>query len=353
MAGRTLGISAKTREDMRQISLSTTLDDERRWHIFTRALEGLLKLRIDSASAEPLARLEQFRLPQRHLGGGQQRSEELIWLLQEDWPIVALEEPEVHLHPGLARDFSDALVNIAPRTQFLISTHSVSMVDKATIENNWMLSINHGVTNARRIESPDDFRAMLHQLGVVPSDVLAKDFILFVEGGTESEAIVPAWAEKFGVELRDNMKIGVLSVGGENRLLDNLRIWLSVMEHAPAEYHIMVDSHVAGLVLRLTQELKVSSDRITVLSEHGIEDYYPPKLIVEALNAIHQIDDISIQKVSHKPRANAIRKILEENDRLKKGWKVSIATYVGSRMADDEIPQEFKDIVDSMRSILD
>lgn len=349
--GRAIGLPHSVMNAMRTSSTSITLEDETRWDRFTRTVEELLGWRLEPHASEPLARLSGFRLPQRNLGGGQQWVINMIWQLQEDRPIVAIEEPETHCHPGLARKLADSLRAIAPNTQFMLTTHSISMVDKATTSNNWTLTAKDGATEAHRIASSEDFKSMLHELGVVPSDVLARDFVLFVEGGTEAAAIVPRWASTLGYDIDGNMKVGVLSIGGAKRLKDNLRIWLSVMEHAPAEYHVMVDDHEAGDVARLSRELDIPQSRFTILPEHCIEDFYPPSLIVEALAAVFEIEGITVQKVTSKPRDRAIARVVTEAGVAQHGWKIPIAMYIGSRMTAEQIPEGFKQIVAQMREL--
>ena len=219
----------------------------------------------------------------------------------------------------------------------------MALVDKAEIKNNWVLKIANGVTKSNRVETSDDFGEVLHQLGAVPSDVLAKDFVLFVEGRTEAHAVVPSWASTLGLELEGNMKVGVIPVGGGSRLADNLRIWLEIMKHAPAEFHVMADNHSAGDVVRLARQFSIDQSRFTVLPGHGIEDFYPPSLIADALTSIYKIQKLSYQQFQSQPRDRVIRAVLEENN-LREGnrWKVPVGLHVASRMTKDQIPTEFK-----------
>ena len=219
------------------------------------------------------------------------------------------------------------------------------MIDKVNINNNWVLSIHEGSTHAKRVAGNDDFQALLQQLGVLPSDLLLKDFFLFVEGGTESQAIAPAWAKTLGLDIGLDSNVGVLSIGGASRLKDNLRIWLEQSRHSATPWHVILDNHYAKTLRSLCQDLEIAQDKITVLSEHCIEDYYPTNLVSEGLHSIFNIADIDSAVLEPKPRDRIIERILQEHNLSTKGWKVNLALYIGSRMSAETIPGEFKEVV--------
>ncbi len=286
-------IDSATTADMSRVSSSNAVDDEGHWHRFSKSAESFLNKRFETGPAEPLVPRQGFRLPTRYLGGGEQEVLALIWQLVDDYPIVAIEEPESHLHPGLARTLFSEISSIAEESQFFLSTHSPGMVDKNERQNNWMLRLEGEKTKLERVEEADDLRALLAGLGSLPSDIFLKDLVVFVEGGTEKEAVLPTWASQLGLDLRDNPRVGVLSIGGEKKLKDNLRIWLKVVEGSPTDYLVVLDSHSADLVLRITREMNLSPENFEVLSKVCIEDFYPKELVLEGLKNVFDIQDPS------------------------------------------------------------
>lgn len=340
---RTSFINSEIADQVRQVSLSQALEEERKWQRFTGLMETLLDRRFDPNPSQLLMRNQAFRLPISYAGGGEQGILALVWRLLEDVPIVAIEEPENHLHPGLARNWFNSLEIIAPNSQFFISTHSSGMVHKDRMKNNWIIRLEDGESKAHRVEDTDGFKTLLAELGVLPSDVFFKDLVVFVEGGTERDAVLPIWAEKLGISLRDNPKVGLLSVGGEGRLKDNLRIWLEIMKVAPADYRVIVDEHSTTLVHQLVNEMGIPLEKFTVWSKRCIEDFYPTKLIVEALRVLYQIEDVAEKDIRQEPRAAHIKGVLEARDKIINGWKIQIGTYVAARMTEKQIPSEVKD----------
>ena len=343
--GRFSEVSAETATGMSQASMSMELQHESLWGEFSNQVEELLGFRIEGANAGPQVRRGGLRFPTRNLGSGEQRALDIIWQLKQGTAIVALEEPEFRLHPGLARRLPRVFQEFAPETQFIVVTHSSQMIDNVNINNNWVLSIHEGSTHAKRVAGNDDFQALLQQLGVLPSDLLLKDFFLFVEGGTESQAIAPAWAKTLGLDIGLDSNVGVLSIGGASRLKDNLRIWLEQSRHSATPWHVILDNHYAKTLRSLCQDLEIAQDKITVLSEHCIEDYYPTNLVSEGLHSIFNIADIDSAVLEPKPRDRIIERILQEHNLSTKGWKVNLALYIGSRMSSETIPGEFKEVV--------
>ena len=147
------------------------------------------------------------------------------------------------------------------------------------------------------------------------------------------------------------MNIGLVSIGGASRLKDNLRIWLEQSRLSSAMWHVVVDDVDASELNGLYEDLGIPDGYITVLPEHCIEDFYPTELILEALESIYKIEDTSHQKVSSKPRDRAIEKVLQEHDKLGQGWKVALGMYVASRMDAQQIPIEFRNVVEKMKGV--
>jgi len=47
-------------------------------------------------------------------------------------PLVAIEEPELGLHPDMMRDLSKLLIEASARTQVIITTHSTQLIEEFT-----------------------------------------------------------------------------------------------------------------------------------------------------------------------------------------------------------------------------
>ncbi len=72
-------------------------------------------------------------------------------------PLICLEEPEISLHPDVLKDFADLLVDAATRTQIILTTHSVELVDAFTHRPSAVVVVEkeNGSTRFRRLSEED------------------------------------------------------------------------------------------------------------------------------------------------------------------------------------------------------
>lgn len=233
--------------------------------------------------------------------------------------------------------------------QVFVSTHSPMFLDKSQDRCVWLLRLDDLETSIQRVESPEDVRLMLAELGVVPSDVFLKDLVVFVEGSTEELAVFPIWAKTLGFPLTDSPQVGLLSIGGDGQAEKYLRVWLKLMQHAPADFLVVLDKHAGPIAKRLEKDLGIASGKIRILSKHGIEDFYPPKLVVEALRTLFQ-EDVEPKEL---PKEN-VGSFLNERLAVKRiqGWKVQLGTYIASRMDKKEIPTEIHSLIGDIQTLI-
>lgn len=331
-----------------QLSVATARPDEIRWTDFRRIAEKLLDKRLEPNPGQILIHDQELRLPTAHIGGGEQSLIGLMWLLSEPNVIFGVEEPEGHLHADLIKTFFMWVREVSKTTQVFLITHSPLMVDKSLISNNWMVSKDSGETKIIRLKEKEDFRTVLHQLGILPSDIYLSDAVVFVEGGTEKEAVFPVWAKKLGLEMDD--KIAIISLGGASKLKDNLRIWLDIAKYAPVDYQILLDKDAQSLAFEIAKKMDISLDKFHIIEKGTVEDYYPTSLIKEALAEIFEIK-VTDEEIGHaKSKADFMEKILQKNNKLKKHWKILIGEYIAEKMNVEQIPDKVKEIVDILKS---
>ena len=90
--------------------------------------------------------------------------------------IIAIEEPESHLHSGAIHSLVDVIQNMSENNQVIITTHNPLFVQQNKISSN--IIVNNGT--ARIAKSIAEIRSVL---GVLPSDNLRNArYILVVEG---------------------------------------------------------------------------------------------------------------------------------------------------------------------------
>jgi predicted ATPase len=105
--------------------------------------------------------------------------------------IIAIEEPESHLHPKAIHDIRKIIDGITRTHQVILTTHSPIMVDRESVPSNIIVSENV----AELARSVSEIREVL---GVIPSDNLRDaEFVLFVEGGDDATATTAVLAHGF------------------------------------------------------------------------------------------------------------------------------------------------------------
>lgn len=344
---RTDFVDSALAKRIKDVSISVKLIDEEIWRTFNSHSETILEKRLEPNPENLLVRNSNLRLPMKYGGGGEQTVMSIIWHLCSEEPILALEEPEIHLHPHFEKKMMELLREISKEKQLFISTHSPLMVDKQSVTSNFLVRNDGMQATYTQCETVDDLRAILVDLGVVPSDMLFKDLVVFVEGGTEKIGVFPIWAETLDLNLADNMAVGLINIGGERRLKSNLRIWLEVASEAPTDFLIVLDGHSHDTASQIQDEMNIDASKFLYLERHAIEDYYPPKLIVEGLDALFgiNVDSKEVRHQDGKSRATTIKEILQKHNKIKSGWKVLLGQFVATRMTKSTIPDDFKKIV--------
>jgi hypothetical protein len=153
--------------------------------------------------------------------------------------ILAIEEPEAHLHPSAVHGLRQVVNEIASKQQVIYTTHSPLLVDRFNLSNNIIVRSN-------KAAPAKNLQELRETLGVRASDNLASaNLVLVVEGANDHEAL-SALIKSRGGNLEEAMSSGALAIeylkGSSNLLpkLDSLRQQL-------CQYHVLLDHDPAGL----------------------------------------------------------------------------------------------------------
>lgn len=153
--------------------------------------------------------------------------------------ILAIEEPESHLHPNAIHQLMSVLNEIARTHQVIMTTHNPLFVDRSSIKSNIIVHEKRAVP-ARSIKQIRDI------LGVRASDNLQHaELILVVEGEEDRralKAVLGHESKALAIALTQG-SLGIESLQGGN----NLRYKLSQVREALCQSHSFLDNDACGL----------------------------------------------------------------------------------------------------------
>lgn len=152
--------------------------------------------------------------------------------------VVAIEEPESHLHPESARQLYDTIMSLFQTHQIVLTTHSPLFVNRTNLKEN--IIVNDGkATPVKKIKEIRDV------LGIHISDNLTNaEHVLIVEGEDDKialEKLLPSMSTKIKRAIQNGTFI-IDYIGGAG----NLPYKLSFYRNLQCKYHVLLDNDDAG-----------------------------------------------------------------------------------------------------------
>jgi len=327
------------------------------WRNFVRDFEELnpYDQRLNIISGQAIVDEKNISIPLHQIGGGTQG---LLHLLHELFfdpkPIIFIEEPENHLHPELQKKFYNYIKNIIPQRsrekQLWISSHSPFFLNKSDINNIWVAKKENDITEINNLMDKEDLKNIIYELGVKPSDILFSDAILLVDGTTE-EFVIPIWGNKLGIDLVD-LGCDIISIGGESKGKYHLEMWRTITQDAQVPIFMILDSHAKKEAEKLINENKIDEESCIVTNKNSIEEFYDREHVINAI-----FDEFGIEVTKSELRNtkdSTIRKVL-----ISKGmeiernwWKPLLGKRVAEMMEKDEIPYDYRRILEKIKITL-
>lgn len=152
--------------------------------------------------------------------------------------IIAIDEPEAHLHPEAINQLNQILNGLIQDNQVIISTHNPLFVNKSEIKSNIIVSSGKA-TPARNIAEIREI------LGVKLSDnLISYKYALIVEGDTDKlviEKLLKKSSEKIKKSF-DLSELTIVSLGGAS----NLSSELYRTRNGLFNYHVLLDKDLCA-----------------------------------------------------------------------------------------------------------
>lgn len=339
--------------DLSRLSQSLQPSDERKWiEVMRRIQEASPNIRDMRIMGGILTIQEEASgryFPIYLIGGGHQEISSLIYqIFKEQDRIFGIEEPELHLHPQLARQLFNILKIIAEETQIFVVTHSTTFVDQVDLSNTWIVRKRENETEVKRVEEAKQLESILWELGIRPSDIFYADAVVFVEGPTE-KSVFPILAQSMGVNFR-RPGISFVPTYGKSSGRYHLNVWTKAAGNVRIPYFMILDKDARTEAKKLEKEgILRENENLFILQQGSIEEYYPDGKLVQALKSEYKLEmsDAEEKEILKGPRCNKIQTFLKTKlGKHPSGWKVVIGQKVAESLSEDEIHEDLKSIIE-------
>ena len=203
--------------------------------------------------------------------------------------VIAIEEPESHLHPGAIHSLVDVINKISENNQVIITTHNPLFVRRNSLSSNVIVDSN----TAKPAKTIADIRNIL---GVWTSDNLTSArFVLVVEGEDDKislSKILPYYSTVIGDAIKSN-KLIIKPLGGAGNLCHDIVDLRSSL----CQYYVLLDNDSAGqeAANKAIKKgiLNHSEIKYTICNgcpEAEFEDCLNPKVYFEAIKSNFSVD---------------------------------------------------------------
>ena len=203
--------------------------------------------------------------------------------------IIAIEEPESHLHPAAIHQLRDIVVELSQSNQVIVSTHNPLFIDRNDIPSNIII-------NDRMAKPAKSVQEIREILGVQASDNLVNaNHVLVVEGPSDVvsvRAILSAKNSRIARALR-NHSLVIEEIGGAG----NLSYKLSLLDNALCTTYVLLDDDEAGRksYQRAVSEGWLSHKNCTLtvcqgMSEAEFEDVLNPRIYMGEVKSRFGVD---------------------------------------------------------------
>lgn len=206
-----------------------------------------------------------------------------LHMAKDETDLIAIEEPELHLHPGAEKEIFEIITDLAKDggPQVIVSTHSEVFVDESQVDN-IVLVTRDKETKLNQVEGGE----FLDILGYDNSDLVQSDAVVFVEGRSD-KVIFEKMAEKIGKPLQ-NQGIEIV-VGYGDQLKSDAEPITRVLNQLGIPYQFVFDSDGMSpeeKVSKISEHDGLNPGNIQVLEEHSIESYIisSPVAIASSIN---------------------------------------------------------------------
>lgn len=229
-------------------------------------------------------------------------------ILSMEDALCCIEEPEIHLHPRLQREFVEFMLN-ETSNQYLLSSHSPTFVNAgASMASDIRdeVQIFHlardisGATVGYAVLTEANAITALNDLGVQASDILQANCVLWVEGPSD-RIYIKHWIHLVAPELVEGLHYSIMFYGGglrshlsferdlDEAVDDSLSDLIQILRLNQKSIVVMDSDrsasgkHLNRTKLRVRDECEESGGIAWVTYGREIENYIPASVVSKAI----------------------------------------------------------------------
>jgi len=152
--------------------------------------------------------------------------------------LIAIEEPESHLHPGAIHILRDTIYELSKRSQVIVSTHNPLFIERENVKSNILI-------DSGKAKPAKNIKEIRDILGIKASDNLINaSFVLVVEGEEDVvalKALLPSLSSHLSKAIKNNLLV-IEKIGGAG----NLSYKLSLLKNSLCQTHVLLDNDDSG-----------------------------------------------------------------------------------------------------------
>lgn len=226
---------------------------------------------------------------------------------------ICIEEPEMNIHSTSQKVLFDLMRKKAEHNQFFITTHSSIFTAIGEDAATYLVTKVNGKSQAIPIVENNDLKLIKQQLGIRNSDIYGNDYVIFIEGDSEEDAL-PIIAHVLGYD-HFGKSIRIINLEGNGKIV-RLKQLLSYLKGSDTVAFLILDGdgdirkHVDDLV----REGLLEKDHVTIWEEGEFEDIFENQRIVDAMNRIAKRDGftfgITVEQLEKERKSRNVTDIL-------------------------------------------
>lgn len=215
--------------------------------------------------------------------------------------VVAIEEPESHLHPKAIHELRGVVEQLAAKHQVVVTTHCPLFVSRRHVESNI-------IVNNRKAKPASSVEEIRDILGVRAADNLLHAELVLVVEGEDDRTSIGALLAHASTTLADALKGNRLTIdtlGGAS----NLAYKLGLLRDALCECHVLLDADSSATQAyerareaRLLVDADVNVTTCQGMIEAEFEDLLADELVNQVLSNTYRIVSPQVPKEARRKK---------------------------------------------------